>query len=105
MNKDWECGWPAQKWRMVIHRLWSIKLDEHKNFFMWKIIMGAILIGVKAVVWGIGSEVCAGCKAAVEMILHLFHDCPCLQHLSTHLSKWIGKVWSIHISRLGLMVT
>ena len=100
VNKAWECNWPTQRWSMVIHRLWSFKLDDHKKFFMWKIIMGAIPTRVKAAVRGLGSDVCAGCKAAVKAVLHLFHGCPCLQHLGAHLcSSWISKVWNVHISR------
>ena len=87
----------------MIHTLWTIKLDEHKKFFMWKIIMGAIPTGVKAVVRGLGSEVCAGCKAAVKTVLYLFHGCPCSQHLGAHLCSWIGIVWNVHISRLQLI--
>ena len=60
--------------------------------------MGAIPTGVKAAVWGIGSEVCTGCKAAVETIIHLFHGCPCVNHLGSYLCKWIDKVWNVQTS-------
>ena len=54
----------------MILRLWTIKLDEHKKSFMWKVIMGATPIGEKAIVRGLGSKVCIGCKVAVDKTVH-----------------------------------
>ena len=60
--------------------------------FMWKILMGAIPTGEKTVVRGLGSNVCAGCKATIQTVHHLFRGCPCLNHLGANLYNWIGKV-------------
>ena len=57
---------------MVIHRLWSVKIDESKLFFMWKILMGAIPSCEKVTVRGLGSAICTGCKVVIETVRHLF---------------------------------
>ena len=46
----------------------------HSKVFIWKILVEAISMGVRTATRGLGSEVCKGCKIAVESLVHLFMD-------------------------------
>ena len=66
--------------------------------------MGAFYIGEKVAVRGLGSKVCAGCKAGVKITHHLFSDFPCIDILCNNICNWISKVWSVQNSSLWLIM-
>ena len=60
--------------------------------------------GSKSGNWRI-RKICTGCKGLVEMLHHLFVDCPCVLNSSIRLCGWVSKVWGVKISRMQLIVS
>ena len=44
-----------------------VKMEEHKKFCVWKVLIRAILIGEKVAIRGSGSRVCAGARQWLKL--------------------------------------
>ena len=71
---------------MIVSMLWTLKGHEDMKIFVRKVLAGAISIGEKETIRGLGSEICIGDKAAVKIVHHLFGDCPCLNNIGKRLT-------------------
>ena len=72
--------------------------------FMWKVPWGAIPTGIKVRVRGIGTDVCSGCRVALEDPLHLFLKCPMVLGLICKVCKWVQRSLKIPCSKEDLIL-
>ena len=56
----WKVEWLPEEWEKILGRLWNAKGNDNMKVFGWKALMGALPVGKKAAIKGIGSEVCKG---------------------------------------------
>ena len=99
----WKVDWHAEEWERIVGRLKTTKGKDHMKVFVWKALMGALPTREKVECREIGSEICKGCKANIEPLIHLFHDCPCISFVGTTICKWIFGIWGVKVSKMQLI--
>ena len=70
---------------------------------IWKSLIGALPTREKAEYRGIGSAVCKGCIANIEIVHHLFHNCPCISFVGKAICRWIFRIWGVRLSKMQLL--
>ena len=99
-NSCWKVDWPTKKWEQTVGRLWASKGREHMKVFIWKSLIGALPTEENAECKGIESAVCKRCKANIEIVHHLFRNCPCISFVGKAICKWIFGIWGVKLSKM-----
>ena len=74
----------------------AAKDRNHMKVFIWTSVRGALPTSKKA------GALCKGCNASIEIVHHLFQDCPCISFIGKAICRWIFEIWGVSMSKMQL---